>query len=100
MIKELLQENPGYFVLSGKFSQDPLEQHFSAQRRRCGANTAPNAEQVANNELALHSIKSKNVASMKGNTTIDPAEQVSFMEENSVPLKKRKREHKKGEETL
>lgn len=32
LIKELLVENPGYYILSGKFSQDPLEQHFSAQK--------------------------------------------------------------------
>lgn len=33
--------NPGFYVQSGKFSQDPIEQHFSAHRRHCGSNTHP-----------------------------------------------------------
>ena len=91
MMKELLAENPGFYILSGKFSQDPLEQHFSAQRRRGGGNTNPTVEQFGYNELSLHAIKSKNVASMKGNTSLPANQQQLFMEENSVPIKRRKR---------
>ena len=91
LIKTLLTEHPNHYVLSGRFSQDPLEQHFSAQRRRCGSNTNPTFEQFGYNELALHTIKSKNVASMRGNTRIEATNQVDFMEESQLPLKRRKR---------
>lgn len=91
MVQELLLENPGYYILSGKFSQDPIEQHFSAQRRRCGGNTNPSVQQFGYNELALHCIKSKNVSSIRGNTKICKEQQVAFMEDNMIPLKRRKR---------
>ena len=53
MMQELLVEYPGFYILSGCLSQDPLEQHFSAQRRRGG----PTAHQFSYNELGLHTIK-------------------------------------------
>ena len=91
LMKTLLEEYPGYYILSGRFSQDPLEQHFSAQRRRGGCNTNPTIEQFGYNELALHTIRSKNVASMRGNTKVEAAKQVNFMTNSEVPLKRRKR---------
>ena len=58
-MKELLSENPGYYILSGKFSQDLLEQHFSAQQIKFGSNPNPNTEQFRYNELALHPLNQK-----------------------------------------
>ena len=94
LIKDLLNEFPNFFVLSGKFSQDPLEQHFSAQRRKCGFNTHPTENQYATSELALHGIKSKNVASMNGNCTIPEEQQQEFMEDSGIPLKRRRTQRK------
>ena len=91
MFKELLQIDGVRFILSGKFSQDPLEQHFSAQRRACGDNTNPTVKQYGYKELALHTIKSKNVKSLCGNCHLEKENQINFMEDNAVPLKRRKR---------
>ena len=90
MIQDLLLENPNQYILTGKFSQDPLEQHFSAQRRRCGGNTNPSLERFGYNELALHCIKSKNVSSLRGNTKVQIHNQIDFMNDNDIPLKRRK----------
>ena len=35
------------FLLSERFSQDPLENHFGQQRGRCGRNDNPNVLQVS-----------------------------------------------------
>ena len=90
-MKDLLLEYPCFYILSGRFSQDPLEKHFSAQRRKCGFNTHPTEDQYAHSELGLHSAKSKNVASMNGNCTIPKKYQQQIMEDNDIPLKRRKR---------
>ena len=91
MLQTLLTENPKCFILTGKFSQDPLEQHFSAQRRRCGGSTNPTIERFGYNELALHCIKSKNVKSLRGNCKVQMHDQVDFMNNNDIPLKRRKK---------
>lgn len=91
LAKELLTENPGFYLLSGKLSQDPLEQYFSTQWRRCGDNTILTVEEFGYNKLALHTIKSKNVKSLRGNCRLHDNKQVNFMKENCVPLKRRKR---------
>lgn len=91
MLGTLLLENPNYYILAGRFSQDPIEQHFSAQRRRCGGNTNPSIERFGYNELALHCIKSKNVTNLRGNTKVQPSCQIDFMNDNGIPLKRRKK---------
>lgn len=100
MLQTLLRTYKGFYVLTGKFSQDPIEQHFSAQRRRCGSSTDPNMLRVLYNEQALASIKSRNVTSLKGNSKVEPQNQVGFMEKNSISLKRRKRKRKLGEEKM
>ena len=35
------------FLLSEKFSQDPLEEHFARQRKKGGCNENPTVEQFA-----------------------------------------------------
>jgi len=92
MMKELLIEYPGFYILSGRLSQDPLEQHFSAQRRRGGHCTNPTANQFSYNELGLHTIKSKNVKSLRGNSRIHDDSQIDFLTDNGIiPLVRRKR---------
>ena len=75
----LLQIDGVRFILGEKFSQDPLEQHFSAQRRACGDNTNPTVEQYGYKELALHTIKSKTVKSLRGNCHLEKENQINFM---------------------
>ena len=91
MMQTLLRENPKYWILAGKFSQDPLEQHFSAQRRRCGGSTNPNMERFGYNELSLHCIKSKNVVNLRCSSRVPTKRQVDFLNDNAIPLKKRKK---------
>ena len=46
LAKELLQIDGVKFLLSEKFTQDPLEEHFGRQRRRGGTNDNPNASRI------------------------------------------------------
>ena len=101
MMKELLVEYPGFYILSGRLSQDPLEQHFSAQRRRGGHCTNPTANQFSYNELGLHTIKSKNVKSLRGNCRIHDDSQIDFLTDNGIiPLVRRKRNRRTVEPYL
>ena len=43
----LLQEEIANFLLSEKFSQDPLEEHFTGHRRMGGCNDNPTQAQFA-----------------------------------------------------
>ncbi|CAH1241399.1 Hypp6357 [Branchiostoma lanceolatum] len=49
----LLQEDGVTYVLSDKLNQDPLEQHFAKQRRRCGANEHPTVLEYGRNEINI-----------------------------------------------
>ena len=56
------------FLLSEKFSQDPLEEHFAKQRKKGGCNENPTAEQFAQQEVLLNVMNSDLVTSLRGNT--------------------------------
>ena len=54
------------YVLSDKFNQDPLEEHFGKQRARGGGIENPSLEQYMYNERKI--IVSKSDMVIKGNT--------------------------------
>ena len=63
-----LLESEGQFVLSGKFNQDPLEQHFGRQRMKLGCKENPMLSDYMCNELKLQVAKANMVKIIKGNT--------------------------------
>ena len=63
-----LLESGGQSVLSDKFNQDPLEQHFGRQRMKLGCNENPMLSDYMYNELKLQVAKANMVKIMKGNT--------------------------------
>ncbi|XP_071499561.1 uncharacterized protein [Diadema antillarum] len=87
--KELLQEGVEY-VLSEKFSQDPIEEYFSKQRRAGGSSDNPTVQQVANNMLTFQVAGAAVRASTFGNVTKRGGTEGI----PSLPLPKRKK-HKK-----
>ena len=62
------------FVLSEKFSQDPLEEHFARHRRSAGCNDNPTLVQFGQQEVALNLIKSDLISDLRGNTRGRPVE--------------------------
>lgn len=69
LVKKLLNEaGPGTFILSEKFSQDPLEEHFSRHRRIAGCNDNPTLAQFQKQEVSLHAMSSNLIADLRGNT--------------------------------
>ena len=65
--KELFDEG-AKFILSEKFSQDPIEQEFSAHRRMSGANENPSLAQFGQQTIALNVIKTDLISDLRGNT--------------------------------
>ena len=96
MAKFLLQDRT-LFLLSERFSQDPLENYFGRQRARGGRNEHPNLQQCMVNASALRVQKSVALDPVRGNCNrkrrldFDEASVIS----ESVPLPKRKRQRKK-----
>lgn len=87
LTKELLVEEGVQYVLSEKFSQDPIEEYFSKQRGAGGSNDNPTIQQVANNMLTLQVAGAAVKASKYGNVTkSDGTDDVQ-----GLPLPKRKR---------
>lgn len=53
MTRFLLTQKNGSFLLSERFSQDPLESHFGQQRARGGSNDNPNSRTFLYNTQAI-----------------------------------------------
>ena len=68
MAKELLEIDGVKYLLSEKFTQDPLEEHFGRQRRRGGTNDNPTLAQFGQQELTLNIMGSELIRDIKGNT--------------------------------
>ena len=64
----MLQEPGVEFVMAEKYSQDPLEQHFSRQRSAGGCNENPTLNQFGRQELALNVMRSEMITELRGNT--------------------------------
>ena len=74
------------FVLSERFSQDPLEKYFGNQRQRGGTNENPNVQQMVHNASALKSVTLNSVRGNCGRGHKRPALTV-----DDSPLLKKKR---------
>ncbi|PIK34953.1 hypothetical protein BSL78_28221 [Apostichopus japonicus] len=74
LAKELLQNPSVEYVLSEKFSQDPLEEYFSKQRGCGGRNDNPSVQQVGHNMLSLMVAGSRAVSSLRSNCRKRPRE--------------------------
>lgn len=79
------------FLLSERFSQDPLENYFGQQRGRCGRNENPTITRCLQNASALRIQKSIALDPVRGNCR----RKRQLSEEEALdalkPLKKRKR---------
>ena len=49
------------------FSQDPLEEHFSRQRRKGGCNENPSLYQFGQQEWSLNVVRSELITNLRGN---------------------------------
>lgn len=66
-IKFLLAEGAD-FVMTHRFNQDPLEQHFGHHRHRGGNNNNPTVYDVQHNMTQLRTISTHALAPKRGNT--------------------------------
>ena len=71
LAKELLGKysDENIFILSEKFSQDPLEEHFTEHRRRGGCSDNPTLNQFEDQALYLNVMKSGLIDNLRGNTS-------------------------------
>ena len=72
LAKELLREfsDENIFILSEKFLQDPLEEHFAEHRRRGGCRDNPTLDQFQDQALYLNWMKSRLIDNLRGNTSV------------------------------
>ena len=91
LAKELLVEYEGKFLLSETFSQDPLEKHFTRQRRRGGCCENPSSYAFVNQELLLNVVQSNLIKEMKGNTrgTQRDDPKIDIHDHRKLPTKKK-----------
>lgn len=98
MSKFLLSMEPGSFVLSERFSQDPIENYFGKQRARGGRNENPTVQQALHNAAALRVQKSMALNPIRGNCRgkrLAYSDEVKMTDpEINTPLPKRKRKCK------
>lgn len=89
LVRELLSEPGVQYVLSGKFSQDPLEIYFSKQRG-CGGNndnpTVLDFNRNARNIFVAGTAAIRGAA--RGNCSIDPNDGMPVC---GAPLQRRKK---------
>ena len=99
MTKELLSQ-PGsedLFLLSERFSQDPLENYFGKQRTRGSRNDNPSFKECLQNAVAIRAQKSLELDRVQGNCRRKRqlGEGAHTLKEgDDTPLPKRKRHNK------
>ena len=71
LAKQLLSEDGLDYLLSDKFNQDPLQEHFGKQRPRGGSNENPSLRQYMNNERKLLVAKSEMIVSCEEILVVD-----------------------------
>ena len=91
LAKELLAEDGVKFLLSEKFTQDPLEEHFAKQRRRGGCNENPDLYQFRKQEIFLNVMNSSLLTDLHGNssTRINDAPAVGATDTRQLPKKRK-----------
>ena len=88
----VLFQVPGVsFLLSEKFSQDPLESYFGKQRYKGGRNNNPSVKEFVDNTVSLRVQGSAALEPLRGNSTTkrNPSPLL-----DDAPLPKRKRVNK------
>ena len=91
LAKQLLSEDGVDYVLSDKFNQDPLEEHFGKQRSRGGSNENPSLKEYMDNERKLLVAKSEMIRVVRGNIRGRQEEQTINITDDRLPLKRKKK---------
>ena len=98
--KMLLRERQLKYLLSEKFFQDPLEEHFARHRRSGGCNDNPSLDQLKKQEVMLSVIRSELISDLRGNTSgCDESHEPIRVEDTRLP-RRRKIPRRNSEETL
>ena len=71
MAKQLLSKDGVGYVLSDKFNQDPLQEHFGKQRSRGGSNENSSLREYMNNARKLLVAKSEMIVSCEEVLVVD-----------------------------
>lgn len=92
LAKLLLSEEGIQFVLSEKLSQDPVEEYFSKQRAKRGADENPTLEIFNRNVLGLNVAGDELIKVMNGNTRgrYKEDEKLNVNDTSRLPTKKSK----------
>ena len=91
LAKDLLQIEGVSYLLSEKFTQDPLEEHFGRQRRKGGSNDNPTLQEFGRQELTLNVMNSSLIRDIKGNTRGKKSEDVKIDVHDDRCLPKRRK---------
>ncbi|XP_070537602.1 uncharacterized protein [Ptychodera flava] len=83
----LLQQGVN-FVLSEKFCQDPLEEHFSKHRQRGGANNDPTIQAFGYQENVIRLQKSHHLRCITGNTRRQAQDTPEVIEDTPLPKRR------------
>ena len=99
LTKYILTKHSGenLFILSERFSQDPLENYFGQQRARGGRSDNPTVQRSLHNVGALRIQKSMALDPVRGNSRrkrrlFDDKDEITLNDIDSTPLPKRKRQ--------
>ena len=91
LVYTLIKENPGKYILSEKFSQDLLEQHFGKHRQSGGCSDNPQLDVFMQQEVALGLLNSDLLSSFTGNTQGRPDTRPSVtINDTRLPVKRKK----------
>lgn len=78
-------------MLTDRFNQDPIEEHFGKQRSRLGGCDNPNLQQYGDSEKKLQVSKDYKIVSMKTGNTSGRKEKPKIDITDTTPLPKRKK---------
>lgn len=92
MARFLLKQQGVKFLLSERFSQDPVEAFFGQQRAKGGRNDNPTVQQFCKTTVSLRVQGSAALDPLRGNCRKRPADRIIHVDE--TPLPKRKRHNK------
>ena len=68
LVRTLIREDQWKYILSKKFSQGSLEQHFEKHRRSDGCSDNPQLDVFMQQEVALGLLNSDMISKFTGNT--------------------------------
>ena len=86
--RELL-ENGVPYILSEKFSQDPLEEHFCRHRSSIGSGDNPSLAVFQRQEVSLNLIRQELISDLRGNTEGRPEQRPKIrVDDTRLPRKR------------